>query len=289
MPVAALLIALALLPSSAYAAQVVSGHVYDSGANPLEGICLDSYPSATYPLPGPFDHQVTAADGGFAITVPVGPAMIRTWDCAHTPPTLADQFSFTSLVGADLPGIETHLAPGGSASGTVRDSLGNAVPNACVVISPEGFTGQALAITTTDSAGHYTTGGVPTTPPLVSSVDAKCDMDGPFVPLASSAAYSVMAGQDSPGHDIVVGPATGVGAPIGVAVDAPACTVPRLVGLSLSKAKTALVEAHCGVGRIARRAVARKIRRKTGTVLTQTRKAGTKVPAGTKVGLVVAK
>src|SRR4051794_23381258 len=244
LPLAALLIALALLPSSASAAQVVSvvsGHVYDSGVDPLQGICLDSYPAATYPLPGvgPFDHQVTAADGSFAITVPVGSSVIRTWDCAHTPPTLADQFSTVATTGSDVPGIDTHLIPGGSASGTVRDQLGNAVPNACVVVSPEGATGQAFAFATTDSAGHYTTGGVPTTPSLVSSVDAwsNCHVSGgPLVPLASSAAYSVTAGEDTPGHDIVI-QAAGTAVPTAIGVDAPACIVPRLVGLSLSKAK----------------------------------------------------
>ncbi|MFL5895552.1 MAG: PASTA domain-containing protein [Thermoleophilaceae bacterium] len=292
-----MLIALALLPSIASAAQVVSvvsGHVYDSGVNPLQGICLDSYPAATYPLPGvgPFDHQVTAADGGFAITVPVGSSVIRTWDCAHTPPMLADQFGTVGTTGGDVPAVEIHLVPGGSASGTVRDQLGNPVPNACVVVSPEGFTGQALAIAATDSAGHYTTGGVPTTPSLVSSVDVKCDVSGgPLVPLASSGAYSVSAGQDSPGHDIVL-QTGGTGVPTGIGVDAPACIVPRLVGLSLSKAKTALVKAHCSVGRITKRAVAKKIREgrvKKGTVLAQTRKVGTTAPARSKVGLVVAK
>jgi hypothetical protein len=63
------------------------------------------------------------------------------------------------------------------------------------------------------------------------------------------------------------------------------CTVPKLVGLTLAKARTKLTRAHCKLGTVTRRTTRRTTR--VGKVLTQSRKAGTKRPAGTKVNVTV--
>src|SRR5436190_14059257 len=169
------LLALAVLPSDAFAAGQVSGHVYDAGSTSLEGICVDAYPSFAYPdrAVSPTASTKTAADGSYTIAAGVGPVWIRYWDCAHTPPTLADQDGFTNVTTGDLPGVETHMPPGGSASGNVRDALGNPVANACVNVS---FAGSAQLVGGAVSGpdGTYTTGGLPTGVQLQANLDTVC-------------------------------------------------------------------------------------------------------------------
>ena len=63
------------------------------------------------------------------------------------------------------------------------------------------------------------------------------------------------------------------------------CTVPKLVGGTLAKARTKLTKAHCKLGTVTRRTTRRATR--VGKVLTQSRKAGTKRPGGTKVNVTV--
>jgi beta-lactam-binding protein with PASTA domain len=60
------------------------------------------------------------------------------------------------------------------------------------------------------------------------------------------------------------------------------CTVPRVIGLTLSRAKAKIRAKHCSVGRI-RRAHSRRV----GRVIGQTPKAGKVKPAGFRVNLVV--
>jgi beta-lactam-binding protein with PASTA domain len=64
------------------------------------------------------------------------------------------------------------------------------------------------------------------------------------------------------------------------------CTVPKLLGLSLSKARAKIRRAHCSVGVISRKS---STGAKSGKVLTQAPKAGKKLRNGAKVGLTVGK
>jgi hypothetical protein len=66
---------------------------------------------------------------------------------------------------------------------------------------------------------------------------------------------------------------------------APGCTVPSLKTLTLARAKTALKQAGCSTGRVTRK----KSRKKKGTVIGQSRRAGTKLTAGSKIDLTVSK
>jgi hypothetical protein len=62
------------------------------------------------------------------------------------------------------------------------------------------------------------------------------------------------------------------------------CVVPKLVGLTLKKARAKLKRAHCTVGKITRK---RSARSKSGKVLSQKPKPGRKLAPAAKVSLVV--
>jgi hypothetical protein len=62
------------------------------------------------------------------------------------------------------------------------------------------------------------------------------------------------------------------------------CVVPKLKGKKLRAARKALVKANCATGKVKKR---RAAKRKRGRVLKQPKKAGTTLPAGTKIRLVV--
>jgi Tol biopolymer transport system component len=66
----------------------------------------------------------------------------------------------------------------------------------------------------------------------------------------------------------------------------PTCRVPRVVGLRLAAAKRAIVARRCRTG-VVRRAFSRTF--KKGVVMSQSRRAGKVVPAGTKINLVVSR
>ncbi|MGH2901537.1 MAG: PASTA domain-containing protein, partial [Solirubrobacteraceae bacterium] len=63
------------------------------------------------------------------------------------------------------------------------------------------------------------------------------------------------------------------------------CTVPKLGGLTLARAKAKLAKAHCAIGRVTRKAT--KTKRKVGRVLSQAVKSGVVKTAGAKVGVTV--
>jgi PASTA domain len=65
-----------------------------------------------------------------------------------------------------------------------------------------------------------------------------------------------------------------------------ACVVPKLVGKTLKQAKRALKRAGCKVGKANKKNSAK---RKKGRIVKQRYKAGTKLPAGTKIPLTVSK
>ncbi|MEA2391591.1 MAG: hypothetical protein QOK31_1700 [Solirubrobacteraceae bacterium] len=68
-------------------------------------------------------------------------------------------------------------------------------------------------------------------------------------------------------------------------VKVPQCVVPRVVGKTLSKAKSLIRRAHCAVGRVTHK----RSSGKAGRVLKQKPRAGHRGPPGTKVALVVSK
>jgi hypothetical protein len=74
--------------------------------------------------------------------------------------------------------------------------------------------------------------------------------------------------------------------PTGTPAAPVACVVPKLVGKNLKQAKRALRKAHCKVGKAKKKNSKTK---KKGRILKQRYKAGTKLPAGTKVPITVSR
>jgi uncharacterized repeat protein (TIGR01451 family) len=64
------------------------------------------------------------------------------------------------------------------------------------------------------------------------------------------------------------------------------CKVPKVIGLTLAKAKAKIRRAHCGVGKIKKKVSSRK---KKGRVLSQKPRPGKTLPVGSKVNLTVGK
>lgn len=62
------------------------------------------------------------------------------------------------------------------------------------------------------------------------------------------------------------------------------CTVPKVVGKRLARAKQTIAQRHCRTGKV-RYAKSRKS--KKGVVIAQSRRAGLVLPAGSKINLVV--
>jgi hypothetical protein len=65
-----------------------------------------------------------------------------------------------------------------------------------------------------------------------------------------------------------------------------ACTVPKVVGLSLAKARARITAAHCSVGTVSRKFSPRA---KSGKVLVQGRRPGARLQTGARVSLTVGK
>lgn len=106
-------------------------------------------------------------------------------------------------------------------------------------------------------------------------------LNGSLVPVPATAAPG---GGTSPTVPAPTGTPTGPAATTGLTPSATRCVVPKLVGRTLKAATRRLKAAGCRRGTTKRRA---KTRRKRGRVIRQSRKAGTVLPAGTKIGLVV--
>src|SRR4051795_8426130 len=73
--------------------------------------------------------------------------------------------------------------------------------------------------------------------------------------------------------------------PPGSAVTPPRCVVPKLIGLTLKKAKAKLKKAHCRLGKVTKR----KSRKHKGHVIAQKPKPKTKRAAGSKVRVVLSR
>lgn len=66
----------------------------------------------------------------------------------------------------------------------------------------------------------------------------------------------------------------------------PPCRVPNVIGKRLGVAKRAIERSHCATGRVSR---AYSQRQKKGIVISQSRRAGRKLPFGSKIGIVVSR
>ncbi|HEY6150450.1 MAG TPA: PASTA domain-containing protein, partial [Gaiellaceae bacterium] len=66
----------------------------------------------------------------------------------------------------------------------------------------------------------------------------------------------------------------------------PRCVVPKVIGLTLSKAKAKIRRAHCRTGKVTKKISSRRLR---NHVLKQRPRKGTRLPNGGRVNLTVGK
>jgi hypothetical protein len=112
------------------------------------------------------------------------------------------------------------------------------------------------------------------------SATGKCTVSGATVHLTGSGSCTITAAQ--------VGNANYNAAPVvsrTFSIKAP-CTVPKVTGKTLTAAKTALARGHCRAGTVGH-AFSNKTKR--GRVISQSRRAGQVLGAGSKVNLVVSR
>jgi hypothetical protein len=105
--------------------------------------------------------------------------------------------------------------------------------------------------------------------------------DGRFVAFYSDAS-NLVSGDTNGFTDVFVRD------PLGVPPPPPpvSCKVPRVIGMRLAVARKKIGQANCNTGRVRRAHTAKK---RVGKVLSQSPKAGSVRPRGTKVNLVVGK
>ena len=118
------------------------------------------------------------------------------------------------------------------------------------------------------------------------AASGNCTVTGTTVHLASAGSCTITASQAGNANYNAaspVGRTFTIGKP---SIPAPSCAVPKVAGKPLAAAKLALTSHHCRTGAV-RRAYSKKV--KKGIVISQSRRAGQKLAANTKVDLVVSK
>lgn len=107
--------------------------------------------------------------------------------------------------------------------------------------------------------------------------------EGPFG-VAADPTYGLIYVADASGARVEIWYQPHPPPPPGGGGGTPHCVVPRLVGKRLTAARQALAAAHCALGRVRHRHTKRAHR---GRVVSQSERAGTRLAAGAKVGVVV--
>lgn len=146
----------------------ITGHVYDNSGTPLAGCSVLAFPSGSTSSEGSACAGFNSADpGGYTIeansggALPPGNYQVEfdlsgysvQWYNAQTSQAAATTVAVTA--GSATPGIDGHLAPGGTVSGTVTDaSTGQPLTNICVYL--ETTDGSFVNSTCSeDSSGGY--------------------------------------------------------------------------------------------------------------------------------------
>ena len=149
----------------------ISGTVTDSFSNPASGVCVDAYDSSGN-IVG--NGATSFFDGSYTIGgLPPGDYRLRFRNCFSFGTWAGEYFDdkqtlgladpVTVTAGSDASGNDAELAPGGSISGTVSDSLSNPVPGLCVrAFDSEGNLAIVRPPDITGSNGGYTIDGLST-------------------------------------------------------------------------------------------------------------------------------
>jgi len=194
----------------------ISGHVYGGSGTgtPITGACVEAESNS--------DYSDATTDGSGAYTIrhltpseaykvgfePCGggSAYVRSYYDGKSSFSSADPVSPT--VASPATGIDGHLPLGGSVSGAVKDSNGNAITSQDICVDVEG---DGYAETTSDASGHYSVAGLPTGTYEVSyfdcSASSRNDLPG-TLGGSTPQEISVTQGTASTGVDIQLASAT---------------------------------------------------------------------------------
>jgi hypothetical protein len=229
----------------------------------------------------------TAGMGSGASTIqffdggqPLGPAL---------PLPASQVVSTTQTLTAGVHQITAQFSGGGQFRGSTSDPITqHVVANQAPVAAFDSYSIAANTPLTTLAPGVLANDSDAESEPLTSSLVAgplhgtvTLNQNGSFV-YKPNAAFS---GLDFFTYRAV--DANGQSAPAAVLVTVappPPCLVPKLAGKRVAAARNALAAAHCALGKVTKRKASKK---KSGRVLSQKPKAGTRLPAGSRVSVVV--
>jgi hypothetical protein len=237
------------------------------------------------------------AKAGQAITF--GALAAKTFGDADFPISASSSSGLVVGFGAagscTVSGATVHITGAGSCTVTASQA-GNTDYNAAVDV-PQTFAvakaGQTITFgvlaNKTVGAADFTLSATASSGLAVSfsaSATGSCTVSGTTVHVTGAGSCTITASQAGNAN---FNAATNVAQSFTISAAPPPakkCTVPKVVGKTLAAAKLALKAKHCVAGTVSR-AYSRTI--KKGKVVSQSRRAGRVLPAGTKVNLVVSR
>jgi LmbE family N-acetylglucosaminyl deacetylase len=201
--------------------------------------------------------------------------------------------SFAASGSCTVSGATVHITAAGSCTITASQA-GDASYNSAPSVSQSltiAKAGQTITFTalpdTTLLNPDFTLAATASSGLAVSySASGSCIVAGAIVHLTSAGSCTITASQAGDANYNAATSVSGTFKVTSLPVATTICAVPKVVGERLGAAKIALGSRHCRTGTV-RQAYSKKV--KKGIVISQSRRAGQKLPANTKVNLVVSK
>jgi hypothetical protein len=284
-------------------AATIMGRVTDADGNGIPSACISAKNQAT----GVSTPGESRLDGNYDIAGLTPGTYDVTFDPCNAASFLVPVMDHDVVVPpTGTANADATLLAGGKVAGHVATPDGQ-LAGVCV------HAGSAEARTGAD--GSYTLGPVPAGTYAVTFTAKGCaegDWDSATAAGVSVTAGKTTAGVDATLHTAAPAPETSTVPPAAVPsggtpssdppggaqpqlqpeptvhpTTTPGCKVPKLVGLSLAKARKALARAGCGLGKVSKKRAHRRTRK--GKVLRQRTGRGAAKPAGFKVAVTVAR
>ena len=295
--------------------EAIGGRVTDKAAQPIEAICVSVVSTSDTNAVVGFDY--TDADGHYFAKVPAaGTYKVHFFDsgfspCAagvyaeqwyHDKPDAASADAVQVLSNRATFGVDASMFDVATISGHVQDESGQPIADLCIVANPPPgpVPGAIPPVAKTDTSGNYEMdvqpgdwkvqfydGGVPCT--AVHKWTLQYYSDKYLWDLAD--VIHVVRGQHVTGINATMKlyvPPQPVSTPPSPPPPPPPpvvkCRVPRMHGLTLAKAKRALLVNHCRLGKVTRKATGRRL---VGRILSSKPGAHAERAEGAKVALVI--